>query len=102
MQSSVIGKVEKARRYAQEKDRVTFTSFTAGFKGDNDDYLVEYSAENMVCSCPFFAGHGFCSHSMALHRMLEGMLPSARTPHALASIPLETATVSLGDRTEAV
>ena len=80
MQSSVIGKIEKARRYAQEKDRVTFTSFIANFKGEHDDHLVEYSAENWACSCPFFAGHGFCSHSMALQRMLEGMLPTVEVP----------------------
>ena len=38
MNSSVIGKIEKAKRYAEEKGRVTFTSFVAEFKGENDDH----------------------------------------------------------------
>ena len=75
MQSSVIGKIEKAMRYAQERGRVTFASFTAEFKGENDNHQVTYTAGNWICSCTFFTGHGFCSHSMALQRMLDGMLP---------------------------
>ncbi|MBF8266498.1 MAG: hypothetical protein HW388_6 [Dehalococcoidia bacterium] len=82
MQSSVIGKIEKARKYAQEKGRVTFTSFTADFKGENDDHRVEYNSQKWACSCSFFTGHGFCSHSMALQRMLEGMIPSVEAPAA--------------------
>ena len=82
MQSSVIGKIEKAKKYTQEKDRVTFTSLAVDFKGENDDHRVAFNSETWACSCSFFAGHGFCSHSMALQQMLEGMLPpvAAFTP----------------------
>ena len=80
MQSSVIGKIEKAMRYAQEKGRVTFASFTADFKGENDNHRVAYNEGDWVCSCSFFVGHGFCSHSMALQRMLEGMFPQSEAP----------------------
>ncbi len=31
MQSSLIGKVEKAKRYAEEPDRVTLSEFAAEF-----------------------------------------------------------------------
>ena len=75
MYSSVIGKIEKAKRYAEEKGRVTFSSFVVTFRGENDDHKVEYSDGNLTCTCTFFPGHGFCSHSMALQRMLEEMLP---------------------------
>ncbi len=75
MYSSVIGKIEKAKRYAEEKGRVTFDSFVAEFKGENDDHRLEYHDGNLACSCLFFAGHSFCSHSMALQRILEDMLP---------------------------
>ena len=33
MDSGLIGKIEKAKRYAEERDRITFTKFTATFKG---------------------------------------------------------------------
>ena len=65
MYSSVIGKIEKAKRYAEEKGRVTFSSFVVTFRGENDDHKVEYSDGNLTCTCTFFPGHGFCSHSMA-------------------------------------
>ncbi len=37
MQSSLIGKIEKAKRYAEEKDRITFTDFSVNFRGENDN-----------------------------------------------------------------
>ncbi|GIT43479.1 MAG: hypothetical protein Ct9H300mP11_14150 [Chloroflexota bacterium] len=33
MDSSIIGKIEKAKQYAEEKNRVNITSFAATFKG---------------------------------------------------------------------
>jgi hypothetical protein len=80
MYSSVIGKIEKAKRYAEEKGRVTFSSFVVTFRGENDDHKVEYNDGNLTCTCAFFAGRGFCSHSMALQRMLEEMLPPVEVP----------------------
>ena len=71
----MIGKIEKARRYAEEKGRVTFNSFVAEFKGENDDHQLEYQDGKLACSCLFFTGHSFCSHSMALQRILGDMLP---------------------------
>ncbi|MBI2836244.1 MAG: hypothetical protein HYX85_00930 [Chloroflexi bacterium] len=75
MQSSLIGKIEKARRYAEEKDRVTFTEFAVHFRGDNDAYLTGYKDDRWHCTCNFFAGWGTCSHTMALEKMLGDMLP---------------------------
>ena len=82
MYSSVIGKIEKAKRYAEEKGRVTFDSFVADFKGENDDHRLEYSDGILKCSCDFYAGRGFCSHSMALQNILEGMLAAPAVPQA--------------------
>ena len=75
MQSSLIGKIEKAKRYAQEKDRVTFSEFSVKFHGENDDYIVSYQDGEWRCSCHFFSNWGLCSHTMALERMLGNMLP---------------------------
>ena len=75
MQSSLIGKVEKAKRYAQETDRVTFSEFSVKFHGDNDDYNTGYKDGRWHCSCHFFSSWGLCSHTMALERILKVMLP---------------------------
>ncbi|MBI4295828.1 MAG: hypothetical protein HY667_01780 [Chloroflexi bacterium] len=75
MQSSVIGKIEKARRYAQEKDRVTFSEISATFRGEHDNYSIAYKSDQWHCSCHFFSNWGFCSHTLALQKILEKMLP---------------------------
>jgi hypothetical protein len=75
--SSVIGKIEKAKRYAQERNRMQFTNLSVTFAGDNDNHEVRFSEEKWHCSCDFFAGYGACAHTMALEKALEGMLPAA-------------------------
>ncbi len=75
MQSSLIGKIEKAKRYAQEKDRVTFSALSVKFHGENDDYTVSYGDGKWRCTCRFFSQWGLCSHTMAMEQILRGMLP---------------------------
>ena len=75
MQSSLIGKIEKAKRYAQEKERISFKEFKVHFHGDNDDHDIEYKNGQWRCTCDFFSGWGLCSHTMALQKILDGMLP---------------------------
>jgi hypothetical protein len=75
MQSSLIGKIEKAKRYAQEKDRVTFSELSVKFRGENDNYNISYHDGKWHCSCHFFSSWGTCSHTMALERILGSMLP---------------------------
>jgi hypothetical protein len=73
--SSVIGKIEKAKRYAQERDRMQVKSLTVHFRGTNDDHEVQLENGKWHCGCDFFENHGTCAHTMALERVLEGMLP---------------------------
>jgi len=75
MQSSLIGKIEKAKRYAEEPGRVTLSDFTADFRGEHSRYAVSYKAGKWQCTCNFFAQWGLCSHTMALQRLLAEMLP---------------------------
>jgi len=75
MQSSLIGKIEKAKLYAREKNRVTFTNFSAKFRGENDEYQVGFGDGKWRCSCRFFSQWGLCSHTMALEQILKDMLP---------------------------
>lgn len=81
MNSAMIGKIEKAHRYAQEPDRVQFQSFEATFRGGHDDYHVEFDGQHWACSCHTFESHtvGTCSHIMAMQQILAPMLsPEAR------------------------
>ncbi len=75
MQSSLIGKIEKAKRYAQEKDRITFSEFSVKFRGNNDSYDVSYHDGKWHCTCHFFSTWATCSHTMALEKILSEMLP---------------------------
>ena len=74
MDYGMIGKIEKAKRYAQEPERVTLISFTAEIQGDNNAYVVHYSPEGWDCGCNTFRSHGICTHCMALERLLQPML----------------------------
>ena len=76
MQSSLIGKIEKAQRYAQETDRVKFSEFSVEFHGDNDNYNTSYKGGKWHCSCHFFSKWGLCSHTMAMQKILSSMLPA--------------------------
>ncbi len=87
MQSSLIGKIEKAKRYAQEKDRVTFSELSVKFRGENDDYSVSYRDSKWHCSCPFFASWGLCSHTMALEKILGHMLPEEALTTQFDAVP---------------
>ena len=83
MNSSVIGKIEKAKRYAQERNRMRFTSLSVNFHGENADHTVSLEGAKWRCTCDFFAGYGVCAHTMALERVLEGMLPATASSQLL-------------------
>jgi len=73
--SSLINKIQKARRYAEERDRVAFLGFRVEIRGDNDVHTVEYRAGRWQCDCSFFRKRGICSHTMTMERILGPMLP---------------------------
>ncbi len=79
MQSSLIGKIEKAKRYAQEPQRATFSDFTVDFRGEHNTYTLSYKVGEWHCTCSFFSLRGICSHIMALQRILVAMLPDEAT-----------------------
>lgn len=87
MQSSLIGKIEKAKRYAQEKERVTFSELSVKFQGENDNYVISYRDGKWHCSCHFFSSWGLCSHTMALERILSDMLPKEALTTGIDATP---------------
>jgi hypothetical protein len=76
MNSSMIGKIEKAHRYAKEPERVRVQTFQATFKGSHDDYRVGLQDGQWSCTCHAFSSHtlGTCAHVMAVQELLSPML----------------------------
>jgi hypothetical protein len=91
MQSSLIGKIEKAKRYAEERERITFKDFTARFRGENNDYETSYRDGRWHCTCGFFSSWGLCSHTMAMEKIMAQMLPpeAINTQYSLTTESLE-------------
>ncbi len=77
MDYGLIGKIEKAKRYAEERDRIEFKAFEVTFKGSNNDHTVTYDEGKWQCNCDFFQTRGRCSHTMALEMILEDMVEIA-------------------------
>jgi len=80
MDYGMIGKIEKAKRYAEERERIIFEQLRATFDGENNPHTVEYIDGTWRCDCDFFLTRNVCSHTMALERILERMLPEAVRP----------------------
>ena len=74
MHSSVIGKVEKAMRYAHEPDRVKIRRLELDFQGDNGAHRVSLDADSWQCDCHLFESVGGCTHTLAVQKMLGQML----------------------------
>ncbi|MBI4926241.1 MAG: SWIM zinc finger family protein [Anaerolineae bacterium] len=74
MDYGMIGKIEKAKRYAKEKNRIHFNQFTVTMDGENNAHTVTYDGAEWKCDCEFFHSRGRCSHTMALEMILEGMI----------------------------
>lgn len=74
MNSSMIGKIEKAQRYEQEPERLSIQNLQADFRGEHDLYHVKLDGNHWHCSCSFYSGHGTCCHIMAAQRILSPML----------------------------
>lgn len=79
MDSGMIGKIQKAKEYAEEPERITIKSFEASFAGKNDTHHLSYIDGSWNCSCNYFQGHGVCSHTMALERLLGPMIKNKQS-----------------------
>ncbi len=75
MDYGLIGKIEKAKRYAEERHRFRFNMFEVTFHGDNNDHCVSFENGTFDCDCEFFLTHKRCGHTMAVEILLKEMLP---------------------------
>jgi hypothetical protein len=84
----MIGKIEKAHRYAREPERISIKHLVTTFHGSHDDYEVRLDGDTWTCTCHTFEGHmvDTCSHIMAIQHLLGKMLPEdARFAHQEAA-----------------
>ncbi|HEX2907921.1 MAG TPA: SWIM zinc finger family protein [Phototrophicaceae bacterium] len=81
MDYGMIGKIEKARRYAEEPERITFHAFALNFRGDNNSYEISLNGEGWECTCPGFHAHQICPHIMTLEKLLRPMLKRHALPY---------------------
>jgi hypothetical protein len=79
MDYGMIGKIEKAKRYAEQRDRIHIDALTVTFEGENNPHRVHFANSEWQCDCSFFQTRGRCSHTMALEMILEGMIPEGMT-----------------------
>ena len=77
MDSGLIGKLDKAKRYAEDRHRFLFNQFDLTFHGANNEHHVTYNGGVFNCDCEFFLTHKRCSHSMALEILLKDMIAVA-------------------------
>lgn len=76
MDSGMIGKIEKAKRYAQELHRFHVESLTMRIDGENNSHVVRFAENQWHCDCDFFRTHKICTHTMSLtNYILKGMVP---------------------------
>ena len=75
MDSGLLRKIEKAKRYAEERDRIRIEKLVVTFDGANNPHVVHLEDGMWHCDCDFFQTRQRCSHTMALEIVLEDMLP---------------------------
>jgi hypothetical protein len=71
MDYGLIGKIEKAKRYAQEPGRFHFEQFTISIDGENNSHRVRFDNGKWDCDCEFFITHQRCSHTMSIEELLK-------------------------------
>lgn len=87
MHSDLIGKIEKARRYAAEPERIKLDELRATFHGGNSDHVITLKEGHWSCDCSFFRNWGTCAHVMAMQRILNPMLTDEARQAELALAP---------------
>lgn len=84
MHSDLIGKIEKARYYAQEPERIALDALQARFRGGNNDHAITLSNGEWNCDCVAFKRYSTCAHVLTVQKLLAPMLPE----NARQDVPL--------------
>lgn len=76
LDSGMINKIQKAKTYAAEPERIHFQRLQVEFDGNNGAHEVSFDEGQWRCDCGYFRTHHTCSHTMAMERVLGVMAPS--------------------------
>lgn len=71
----MIGKIQKAKRYAQERERFTVETLVVSVDGTNNAHRVELKDGKLTCTCDFYRSREYCSHTMAIEEIMKGIAP---------------------------
>lgn len=77
MDNGMIRKYEKAKIYAEQRERMQVRRLVVEFDGRNNPHTVEFKDGDWQCDCEFFLGRHRCAHTMALEIVLDQMLQPA-------------------------
>lgn len=89
MDSRLISKLEKARRYADEPERVEIQEYTLHFKGEHSTHTIRFQDGEARCSCSEYIRAGDCPHTLAIKYMLQRAFDRENidhTAHLLSSV----------------
>lgn len=76
LDSGLINKMQKAKNYADEPERIRITDLRVEFSGNHSRHDVEFRDGSWRCDCEYFRRHQRCSHVMALDRVLGVVTPA--------------------------
>jgi hypothetical protein len=82
MDTSMINKIQKAKEYAEQPERVTFHTLALEFHGDNSTYNLALGPDGWSCSCHGFQKYSICPHVMAIEIIFKPMLKREPVPYA--------------------
>jgi len=71
LDSGMINKIQKAKQYASEPERIHFESLRAAIDGNNGNHQVEFTDGHWRCDCDYFS-----------HTRPEGLSPFDRAERA--------------------
>jgi len=72
MDSALINKIQKAKRYAgEERNRIHIQALQVTFDGANNPHNVIFQNGSWQCDCDFFQTRATCVHTMAIEMVLE-------------------------------
>ncbi len=81
MDSRLISKLDKARRYADEPERVAVRDFAVTFRGDHGTHEVSSHVGVAHCTCAEFARQGDCAHVVAVRYLFARAFNGTQVDH---------------------
>jgi len=85
MHSGMIGKIEKAHRYAEDPSRFALQALSVTVHGNNGDHEAAFDGSSWSCACEFFEHEQTCAHTMALELMFGKMTPASAKSATVAA-----------------